>query len=211
MYFDLKYGFLFSFSFSFVKIFSKNEKHIKVYNNSILFTVMSGGIFYNNIYLELCDYFHSNSLTLSLISSKAFGFTSKVKPLLSLITTVTWQPPIPVTLSSMSWNSISSTPEITKSSSFSVCGMERRGVAPTGDWKAWSRTPANSTVTLTTFSSRWWGNWRTNPPWLGGTSSMRWRGSSTLTYTAENPVLTPPFWLPLELDGRDTSIQPKIF
>ena len=45
MYFDLKYGFHFSFSFSFVKIFfKKNEKHIKVYNNSIPFTVMNGGI-----------------------------------------------------------------------------------------------------------------------------------------------------------------------
>ena len=45
MYFDLKYGFHFSFSFSFVMIFlKKTEKHIKVYNNSILFTVMNGGI-----------------------------------------------------------------------------------------------------------------------------------------------------------------------
>ena len=44
MYFDLKPGFLFSFT----------EKNIlKVYNNSILFTAMSGGIFSSNIYLEL--------------------------------------------------------------------------------------------------------------------------------------------------------------
>ena len=46
MYFDLKRDFLFSFT----------EKNIlKVYNNYILFTVMSGGIFSSNIYLELCD------------------------------------------------------------------------------------------------------------------------------------------------------------
>ena len=151
MYFDLKYGFLFSFSFSFVKIFSKNEKHIKYI--TILFYLLSWAAvsslvtFIWSCVTTINRNSHSNPLTLLLISSKAFGFTSKVKPLLSLITTVTWQPPIPVTLSSMSWNSISSTPEITKSSSFSVCGMERRGVAPTGDWKAWSRTPANSTVT----------------------------------------------------------------